>query len=586
MLSISEIVKTLENLVRIPLYGTLGITANNLVYLSTQEGIRSLWSINLESKSVKRLTVKPVHEPVIPTATSPYIIFTRDVAKGKELHKVFYTDVRSGKEELLADTPLMRIFGIAFDGSKVAFTGATAEDTAIYLAKMDSTWEKLVKLEALALVTDVSDRYVVGFGNLRRDPKTYEIFILDLETNEFKVYTPKEGSQNKDPRILKETILFESNFEGVNRLYFYDPKNNTIEKVKFSYNDYDDFNPIEHDAYGWTIDGKVWAVGKRNGRSRLFVDGKEIPTPLGTIHGIPAFTKDRVFVAVSSLVQPPRILEIDLKNKKTEIIIDNVLPKELRERFGEVKFVKYKSFDGLEIPAYIVESKIATKPGPSAVYVHGGPWAEVRDLWSIFIASLVTSGYHVLAPNFRGSTGYGDDFRVLDIGDPGGGDLQDIVYIRSWAVKNGIADEKKVSIIGYSYGGYMTLLAMGKHPDLWRCGVAGASISDWEEMYGLSDDIFRKTIEILFAGKKDLFKERSPITYVDKVSGPLCIIHPQNDTRTPLKPILRYMNKLLELGKTFEAHIAPDMGHFIAKMDDAVKILLPALIFLERHLKK
>jgi len=585
-LSTSDIIKTLEVLAKIPLYATLGVAANNLVYLSTQEGVRSLWSIDLESKKVKRLTVEPVHETAIPVATSPYTVFTRDVTKGKELHKVFYVDVRTGKEDLLADTPLMRIFGTAFNGSYVAFTGATAVDTAIYLAKMDGSWEKIVKLETLAFVTDVSSKYVVGFGNLRKNPKTYEILTLNLETNELKIYTPKEGSQNKLPRVLGETVLFESNFEGSNRLYLYNPESNVIEKVKFSYGDYDVYNPTEHDIYGWTPNGKIWAVGKKNGRSKLFIDGREVPTPTGTIHGVPTFVENKVFVAVSSLVQPPRILEVNLEHRVYKTIVDNDLPEELGKRIGEVKFVKYRSFDNLEIPMYIVESKIASKPGPGVVYVHGGPWAEVRDLWSIFIASLVTTGYHVLAPNFRGSTGYGDDFRILDIGDPGGGDLLDVVYARNWGVKNGIVDERKVAIMGYSYGGYMTLLAMGKHPGLWKCGVAGAGVANWEEMYGLSDDIFRKFIEVLFAGKKELFMKRSPITYVDKVSAPLCIIHPQNDTRTPLKPVLKYMGKLLELGKTFEAHIAPDMGHYIAKMDDAVKILLPALIFLERYLKK
>lgn len=131
----------------------------------------------------------------------------------------------------------------------------------------------------------------------------------------------------------------------------------------------------------------------------------------------------------------------------------------------------------------------------------------------------------------------------------------------------------------------MAYLAMGKHPGLWKCGIAGAGIADWEEMYRLSDAVFKKAIEVLFDGKHELFRERSPITYVRNVKNPLCIIHPQNDTRTPLKPVLKYINSLLEFGKTFEAHIVPDMGHRILNMDDAIKILLPALLFLEKYLK-
>lgn len=417
MVNILEIVKTLDRLVNVPIYATLGAVGNNLVYLSTQQGTRGLWAFDLDSKSAKKLTTGPVHEPAIPSPDSPYVIFTRDMAKGRELHKVFYTDVKSGEEKVLADTPLMRIFGIAFDGSKVAFSGATAEDIAIYLVKMNGDWEKLTKLETMAFVTDVSDEYIVGTGNLRKDPRTYEIFVFNLKTNEFKVYTPKEGSQNKNPMVKGSTVLFESNFEGSNKLYLYYPDNDRLEEVSFSHEDYSNFNPVEHEAYGWDSKGNIWAIGKRDGRSKLFIDGREVPTPQGTIHGFPAFVEENAYVAISSVVHPPKILKINLNDGNTEAIIDNPLPDDIAKKFGDVKFVKYKSFDNLEIPAYVIESMASAKPGPGIVYVHGGPWSEVRDSWNLFIASLVATGYHVLAPNFRGSTGYGDDFRTLDIGD-------------------------------------------------------------------------------------------------------------------------------------------------------------------------
>ncbi|WFO75006.1 S9 family peptidase [Desulfurococcaceae archaeon MEX13E-LK6-19] len=581
---IQRIVRVLESIVRVPSYSLLGVAGNRIVYLSTAEGVVSLWSMNSKGGDRRKLATE-VHgvAPVVPE--SNYVVYTRDVTRGHELHKLFYIDARGGEEKLVADTPLMRIFGIGFDGSRIVFTGATAEEIALYLAKLDGSWEKLYKLDIMAFVTDIEGKYVVGFGNLRKDPRTFELFIYNLETNEFKVYTPKPGSQNKAPVIRNGKIMFESNYEGKNRLYIYDPESDQLEKLVFKHSDYEKYDPVEHDSYNWTQDGLVWAVGKKNGRSKLFLDGKEIKTPEGTIHGYPVFIKDKVLVAVSGLLKPPRVLEVNIKKNKVKTLIDNKLPKEIEKSLGEVKFVKYKSFDGLDIPMYIALSNEAGKPGPTVVYVHGGPWSEVRDVWSISIASLVASGYHVLAPNFRGSTGYGDEFRILDIGDPGGGDLEDVVHAAKWGVENKIADPEKIAIMGYSYGGYMTYLAMCKHPEIWRCGVAGAGVVDWEEMYDLSDAIFRQFIDVLFAGKKELWRERSPITYVDKVKKPLCIIHPQNDTRTPLKPVLRYMNKLLEKNKTFEAHIAPDMGHVIVKMDDAVKILLPALIFLERNLK-
>ncbi len=326
-------------------------------------------------------------------------------------------------------------------------------------------------------------------------------------------------------------------------------------------------------------------IGKKDGRTKLFIDGEEIVLPEGTIHGYPVFIDDKVFVALSNITSPPKIYRKSLKENDLEIVVDNKLPDYIASMIAGHEFIRYKSFDGLEIPAYIIYSN-TEKPGPAIVYVHGGPWSEVMDSFSRMITPLVAMGYHVIAPNFRGSTGYGDDFRGMDIGDPGGGDLEDIVYAGKYVVEKNIADRDRLAVMGYSYGGYMTYLALGRYPDLWRTGVAGAGIVDWEETYSLSDALFRNFIEILFGGKKELWRERSPITYVDNVKAPICIIHSQNDTRTPLKPVLKYIEKLLEKGNSFETHIVPDTGHAILRIEDAIKILLPALIFLEKYLKK
>ena len=136
--------------------------------------------------------------------------------------------------------------------------------------------------------------------------------------------------------------------------------------------------------------------------------------------------------------------------------------------------------------------------------------------------------------------------------------------------------------MGYSYGGYMTLWTMVSRPGVFKCGAAGAAIADWEEMYELSDALFKRFIEILFAGRKELLRERSPITRVESLKDPLCIVQPENDTRTPLKPILNFVRRLHELGKRFELHVVPEMGHVINTVDDAIKVLLPMLLFIKR----
>ncbi len=576
----------LESLVKIPTYSVAGFTHGRVVYVSTAEGVISLWSLNPATREVRRLTRNPVHSVAPAHRKSRYVAFTRDVTRGMELHKPFIVNVETGGEELLADVPPMRIFGLVWDGvrERLIFSAATRSGIGLFMAWRGG-YEKLLDVNAIVEPTDIDGDLVAGFGMLKGNPLSMELFTYDIGSGEFKVYTPKEGSVNKAPALHGGKLLFESNFEGSNALYVYDVRTEELGKPEMEGGDYSRFAPVENSVYGWTPDGRVWAVGEREGRSKPFVDGHEVPSPGGTV-GYLALSDDssRAYYSASSLTSPPKIYEADLRGGSYRVLLDNPLPEELRGRIGKSYFIKCRSADGLEVPTFVVESPHAGRPGPTVVYVHGGPWSEVMDAWSVLINSLVVSGYHVIAPNFRGSTGYGEDFRLKDIGDPGGGDLEDVVAAARWGVESGLASD--VGIVGYSYGGYMTYLALGRKPELWRAGVAGAGIVDWRELYELSDALFRKFIETLFGGiKEGLMVERSPITYVRNVRAPLCIIHPQNDSRTPLKPVLRYVEELLKRGVTFEAHVLPDMGHAAKTVDDIVRVVLPTVLFLDRYLK-
>ena len=199
----------------------------------------------------------------------------------------------------------------------------------------------------------------------------------------------------------------------------------------------------------------------------------------------------------------------------------------------------------------------------------------------MFAAALAAAGFHVVQPNYRGSVGYGVEWTEKLIGDPCGMELEDVIAAARWARESGLAS--RLYIMGYSYGGFMTLCALTRKPGVFDAGVAGASVTDWGLMYELSDPAFKSFIEMIFAGRKDLWKERSPITHVEKLKEPVILVHPQNDTRTPLKPVLRFIEKASDLGKKIEAYIAPDMGHAVNRVEDVVKILLPAIMFLARQ---
>src|SRR5262249_42709134 len=144
------------------------------------------------------------------------------------------------------------------------------------------------------------------------------------------------------------------------------------------------------------------------------------------------------------------------------------------------ELVTYDSFDKTKIHALLVKPKVNRlgTPPPAVVYVHGGPNGQTMLSWDPFIHVLTEAGMAVIAPNYRGSTGYGKTFEDLNNKDWGGGDLKDLVEAVKFFGKRGDIDPKRVAITGGSYGGYMTLMALCKTPDVWAAGV---------ELYGMPD---------------------------------------------------------------------------------------------------
>ena len=580
---LSQISRILEELVSAYSYILLGLDKRGrVIYQTTEGGFNSIWLLDPLVSSRKRLSQKPVLWTIMIPDTRSRVVFTRDVSRGRELQIVGYIDLEKETEYLYEDMKPVRVFGLADDGSRVVFTGASESDIAIYVAERSSV-SKLYVLNTFAFVSDVKKNLVVGSGHLKKNPFSTEIFVYNIDTGDFRIFTPREGSTNDSPIILRDgRILFSTDAYGETKsLVTLDPYTGEISRLTLGSKDLEEYAPVDYLFYR-EFNGSLYVVGRREGRSRLFIDGKLISTPLGTILNAYPRDSEEIYFTYTSMFRPARIMVLDKSGVRE--VIGSRFSREVEESFGSVELRYIESLDRLRIPVYIVRSNKYEKTRSAVVYIHGGPWSEVADMWSVMISSLVALGFNVVAPNFRGSTGYGESFRKLDIGDPGGGDLLDIEASAKYALENKLGE--RLFVMGYSYGGYMTLWTMFNKPDLFECGVAGASVVDWEEMYDLSDAVFKSFIEILFAGKRDLLRERSPIHKAENLKKPLCIIHPQNDTRTPLKPALRLINKLAEAGKNFEAHIVPDMGHVINTVDDAVKILLPALLFLSRCVEK
>ncbi len=570
----SKIVDELIGLVSIEMYGVRGVlSGERLLVAGLREGATNIYSY--DGSQLVKLNREPINGYVEAPYDADKVVIFRDVSRGKEQSLIYVIDVDNpGVEKPLEGMQPARIMGIAYDDERIAFTASTAEGNHLYIYR-NGTLEKLADIQGLAMLTDIQGNLGIGIGWFGHPGGRFQLFQADLETGEIRVLQDPDGSVVSAKIAPSGNIVYAIETASRAELRGLEPGSGTYSKLSLSHDDLDNYEPRSFNWIGFTRDGKLVVVARKEGRSRIFIDGKHVEAPEG-LHGAVYEWRGHLVTGYTSLSTPSVIIEIP--SGKT--LLSGSIPDYVYEALGNAGFTYVESFDGEKVPVFILESKRASKPGPTVVLVHGGPFSEDADAWDIFAASLALTGFHVIMPNYRGSTGYGEAWRTKIVGDPCGGELEDITRSALWAKEHGLASD--LYVMGYSYGGYMTMCSLTRKPGLYKAGVAGASVVDWEMMYELSDAAFRQFINLMFAGKKDLWKERSPITYVDNLREPLCIIHPQNDSRTPLKPVLKFMELATEKGKTFEAHIAPDMGHAVTRIDDLVKLLLPAVLFLAR----
>lgn len=209
--------------------------------------------------------------------------------------------------------------------------------------------------------------------------------------------------------------------------------------------------------------------------------------------------------------------------------------------------VEFPSTGGAVVQGWLLRPS-GQGPFATVLYTHGGPTSVQQPVFTRMCQSWSDLGYAVLSVNYRGSTTFGESFREALTGRIGGPDVDDVVAAHRWLVDEGIADPARVIKSGYSYGGYLTLQALGTHPDLWAAGVAGAPVADYVMEYEHLNDVLKAFSHSMFGGTPDelpaAYRAASPLTYVDDVTAPLFISQPENDTRTPLPPVQAYVDAL------------------------------------------
>jgi dipeptidyl aminopeptidase/acylaminoacyl peptidase len=225
--------------------------------------------------------------------------------------------------------------------------------------------------------------------------------------------------------------------------------------------------------------------------------------------------------------------------------------------------VTFASSDGAEVQAWLATPE-GSGPFATVVEAHGGPHRCVTEEFWPWGQAWTDHGFAFLTVNYRGSTGFGRAFMEQIWGDLGHWEVEDLVGARAWLVSEGIADPGRVLLTGFSYGGYLTLQALGRYPELWAAGIAGLAVADLAGVYRHGSDAIRSWLHSVMRGSPEEQPRRyaagSPITYVEQVRAPVFIVQGRHDTTTPPEPVAAYAERLRALGRDVELHWY-DSGH-------------------------
>lgn len=323
-----------------------------------------------------------------------------------------------------------------------------------------------------------------------------------------------------------------------------------------------DVTPVDWSADGSTI---LLAQSHRS-RSALFLH--QVSTgALTPLHRPPGGSYPPLLGSPSSLVANDRALTIwsDAAHPWRAVEITSggfgaVLPPGEQPTFPGPAWEEFTfpSAGGVEVQGWLLRPE-GEGPWPTVVYTHGGPTSVAGPTFVPVCSAWFDVGFAVASINYRGSTTFGVSFREALTGNIGGPDVDDVVFARRWLVEGGIADPGRVVKNGYSYGGYLTLQALGTHPELWAAGIAGAPVTDWAMMYQDANDMLRGYQKSLFGATPEelpeLHSRASPRSYVDAYQAPLLISQPEADSRTPIRPVRQFVEDLRAAGKEVELRL-------------------------------
>jgi len=578
----------------------------SIAFVSNMSGRNNIWLVSSDGGFPTQLTVSDQRQSAITWSPDGKWIAYQSDYDGDEQWDIFLVSPKTGKVVNLTQTREIAETNPKWsrDGRYLAYevrpkTSGVVEidvyDTIMREVKHVTANTTQDKLNAYPIWSN--DGKSVVYTQALAKGTDSNIFIADLADGKSTLLTAHEGEQiyvASDLSADGKHILLTSNaangYENVGLL--------SVETRKLTWLTNDKW---EIEAGEFSPDGKrATFTANVDGNKDIFlhdlVSRKSAPLslPRGLNEpsgGRSAFSADgtRLLYHHSGPTAPGDLWVYNLTSGNSQQVTHSLVGGLRAEDMVEPYLVHYPSRDGKwTISAFLYVPYNMARNGQNAaiVYIHGGPTSQSMNSFNRFIQFAVNQGYMVLAPNYRGSTGYGKEFEEANLFDMGGGDLQDILAGVDWIKQTGHLDAKKIAVMGGSYGGYLSMMAVTKAPDVWAAGVPIVPFVDWFTEIENEDPSLQQYDKATMGDpikNKELLQDRSPINFIDNIKAPLLLLAGGHDPRCPKSQTQQVVDAIKKRGGTVDYKIYDNEGHGFARVENQIDAYKRVADFLLAH---
>jgi dipeptidyl aminopeptidase/acylaminoacyl peptidase len=541
-----------------------------------------------------------------PSADYNGFLFTKDTG-GNEFTQIYWYDMNTRTSEMLSDGASVN-FRINWSntGDKFAFTSSrrNSKDFDIYISDMKSPKTAVIKVDrggghwgAMDWSPDDSKLIVIEYLSSTKSNS----YILDLKTKELTQINDAKteavflvSGWNKTGDKIYATTNLGTEF---NTLVQYDVKTKKIEYITK-----DIAWDVEEGAMNKSRTKSAFTINE-NGFSQLYLMDlatnkyeKVSNLPIGQISSIKFHpSREELAMVLNTTETPGDVYSLDLITRKTKRWTTSEVGGLNTSLFPKPELINYETYDEIDgkkrsIPAFIYKPQNASGPLPVMISIHGGPEGQHTPDFSSLYAYLANEmGIVVIAPNVRGSSGYGKTYLKLDDGFNRENSVKDIGKLLEWIEKKPEFDKDRIAVAGGSYGGYMVLSSMYNFNDKIKCGVDIVGISNFVTFLENTEEYRRDLRRSEYGDERDpemreYLLSISPTNHVDKFKAPLFVIQGANDPRVPMSEAEQMVKSIRENNGTVWYMLAKDEGHGFRKKENIDRMTESVVLFLQENL--